>query len=128
MPNIEPKVVRANQFVLADENGETRATLSIGRHGPELSLWDENGLGRAQLTVRNDGPVLGLWDENGTGRAELIVKNAGPILILSDKNGKTRAELGVSGTESRDGTTAQHSESTLTLFNPEGRVIWQSPR
>jgi hypothetical protein len=43
VPNIEPKVVRANQFVLADENGETRAELTVKNAGPELSLWDENG-------------------------------------------------------------------------------------
>lgn len=56
MANSDPKVIRANRFVLEDENGETRATLSMGRHGPELSLWDENGKGHAELTVRNDGP------------------------------------------------------------------------
>jgi len=65
VPNIEPKVVRANQFVLADENGETRAELTVKNAGPELSLWDENGKLRNVLMVGENGPSLTLFDENG---------------------------------------------------------------
>jgi len=38
-----PKVIRANEFILEDENGVTRAVLSALKDGPNLVLYDEKG-------------------------------------------------------------------------------------
>ena len=143
-------VIRAKGFVVEDENGKTRAMLDMNKDVPRLRLFDEkgkplvsldaskdgaglfladeNGKLRAGLIANKDGPMLKLADQNGTLRVLLDASKGRPGLSLADKNGKTRAELGVSGTESRDGTIVQHPEFTLTLFDPEGKVIWQSPR
>lgn len=37
------KVIRASQFILEDENGKSRATLSASRGSPRVALFDENG-------------------------------------------------------------------------------------
>jgi hypothetical protein len=96
--------LRARKFVLADENGKSRA-----------SLW-----------VDKDGPILALVDANGKIRAMLMVDTNGPRLALADENGKTRALLG-SETLTRDGKTINYPESTLTLSGPDGKVLWKTP-
>ena len=87
------KVVRANQFVLEDETGKTRARLRMSRSGPELVLCDEKGNPRAELSVDKDRPRLALLDEDGKGRAVLSVSKGGASVSLSDEKGKTRASL-----------------------------------
>ena len=44
MPKKEPEVkeVRANRFILEDENGKPRAELSMEKDGPCLHLFDKN--------------------------------------------------------------------------------------
>ena len=41
--NTGPKVIRANQFILEDETGKTRARLGVDQDGPGLTLIDETG-------------------------------------------------------------------------------------
>jgi hypothetical protein len=40
---IEPKVIRANQFILEDENGKPRVGLIVSKGGPGLDLYVANG-------------------------------------------------------------------------------------
>ena len=60
-----PKVIRANRFIVEDANGKTRATLSVDKDGPVLSLLDEKGKVRAGLPVSKGVPGLALIDEKG---------------------------------------------------------------
>jgi hypothetical protein len=96
--------------------------------GPSLSLVDENGESRAFLSVLKDGPALSLVDENGESRAFLSVLKDGPALGLADKNGKTRATLGISKTTTPDGKVISYPESSLLLWDPNEKVIWMAPR
>ena len=59
------KVMRANQFILEDEDGTVRAALTVDTDGPQLILCDGTGVIRARLTVDDDGPQLRLTDETG---------------------------------------------------------------
>jgi hypothetical protein len=52
------KVIRANEFVLEDENGKARAGLAAFKDGPGLGLSDAKGTPRAGLAAFKDGPVL----------------------------------------------------------------------
>ncbi len=143
------KVIEANRFNLLDENGESRACfsvlkdgpglrlydengeplviLSISKEGPGLSLYDENGEFRAGLAVSKDGPVLGLCDENEKDRFRLGVSKDGPALQLYDDNGKGRASLGVSQITTPDGKVTTYPESSLLLFDPNSRLLWEAP-
>jgi len=80
------KEIRANCFILEDENGKRRALLDMGMGGPSLSLLDENGKPRAVLAVIKEGPTLGLLDENGKSRALLAASKDGPELSMYDEN------------------------------------------
>ena len=102
------KTVRANNFVLEDETGKVRATLTVLKDSPSLELYDKNGKFRVGLSDSGlmlfdkngkQGATLdtflglALFDENGKVCAGL---DASLGLMLSDKNGKTRAALGMS--------------------------------
>jgi len=80
--------IRANGFVLEDENGKLRAALSMLKNGPSLMLLDENGSLRGGLGVTKDGSGLALYDENSNTRVALSVEKDGPSLTLVDENGK----------------------------------------
>src|SRR5512139_446038 len=65
------KVIRANEFILEDQNGKTRAMFALTKDGPWLALLDENEKHRVGLTVSKTGPGLALLDENGKFRVTL---------------------------------------------------------
>jgi hypothetical protein len=114
----EPKVIRANQFVLEDHNGRTRAVLDVSKDGaPGLYLYDDNSKPRAMLGVTTYGSVLALCDKNGKTLVSLTVSNDGSSLRLSDDNGKARARLDVGN----DGVPG------LALLYENGVKIWSKP-
>ena len=118
MANTEPKVIRANQFVLEDENGKTRAVLDVGKDGvPGLYLYDDTGTPRIMLGVSKGGSVLALCDKNGKTIISLTVSNDGSSLRLSDDNGKTRAVLDMGN----DGVPG------LALLYANGVRMWSKP-
>ena len=49
-------------------------------------------------------------------------------MILLDRDGNVRAELGVTTTVDRRGAEIKTAESSLTLFDAKGDLIWQAPR
>jgi hypothetical protein len=61
------KEVRANKFVLVDENGNPRAELSVSSEGAWLTLRDEKFTPRVMLCVSDDfsGSCLELSGLNG---------------------------------------------------------------
>jgi len=116
--NSGSKVIRANQFVLEDANGKTRAVLDVDKDGvPGLYLYDDNGTPRAMLGVGNYGSVLAMFDQNGKNRVSLAVSNDGTSLRLSDDKGKPRARL----TVGNDGVPG------LALLYENGVNIWSRP-
>jgi len=110
------KVVRAQEFILEDEDGEVCATLGAGADGSALLLKDENGKPRVTLCASKDGPILRLYDENGNARATLGAFKDGSVLGLFDENEKASATLSLN----KDGPI-------LRLSGPNGKVSWQAP-
>ena len=82
------KGIRANRFIVVDENGKTRAWMVADEGGSELVLADENHKRCAWLSIGEGGPVLTLFDENGKTRVALSAAEDGPKLKLFDDNGK----------------------------------------
>ena len=104
------KVIRANEFILEDENGKARARLTMTKDGPVVGLSDEKGNPRAIMSELKDGPALTLWDENHKVSAMLTAFKYGSRLILSDEKGEIRAGLAVT----KDGPELQ-------LIDEEGK-------
>jgi hypothetical protein len=128
------KVIRANSFVLEDENGKMRATLAMTENGPMFSLSDENSKTRAALRVAKDIPSLSLHDVDGKERASLMVGKLGPYLTLYDENDKLRADLSVGRDSSSLSLSDENGKERVVLgmfdepdlvpFDENGELIW----
>ena len=128
------KVIRANGFVLEDENGKMRATLAMTEDGPKLSLSDENGRTHAALRVAKEMPSLSLHDVEGKERASLMVGKLGPYLTLYDENDVLRADLSVGNDSSSLSLSDDNGEErvvlgifdepNLVLFDENDELIW----
>ncbi len=143
------EVIRSKKFEVVDDQGKTRAFLGITDVGSILIMKDETGKPLAWLSVTEDdsrlvveqktskrraslvaseyNTSLDMYDKTGKGRAWLTVSEDGPVLSIGDKTGKGRASLGVSTVTTSDGKSITYPESTILLFGPNGRVLWQAP-
>ncbi len=139
IPRAVSKVVEAERFVLRDATGKIMAILGTepGVPAPKLFLYDQNGKTRAMLSVLADGtPGLALFDQNGKGRAGLLLLASGaPGLGLHDQNGKNRLLLSVgaddtpglalldqNGKERARLTVVPDGSPSLGLFDQSGKV------
>jgi hypothetical protein len=116
--NTGPNVIRANQFILEDDKGTTRAVLDVDKDGePGLYLYDDKGTPRVIMGVGAHGSVLALCDMNGKTLVSLAVSNDGSSMRLSDERGKPRLRL----TVGNDGVPG------LALLYENGVNIWSKP-
>jgi hypothetical protein len=133
------KEVRANHFVVEDENGKVRAVLAVFKDGPGLTLADENGNPRAMLIMGKGGPALTLSDENGKVRAGLNATKETAGLTLADENGKNRAALVVGKNGPQVGLSDDKGKTRvfmsvlkerplLALLDENDKPIWQVPQ
>ncbi len=87
------KVIEANEFVVKDESGKTRAKLTTG----SLILNNENGDKRLVLwgEEKRGGPGIVLFSSNDQKQQISILRTAEGLLAfgINDKNGKTRVFL-----------------------------------
>jgi len=117
---IEANVLVAKAFVLTDQNGMQRAELSMTGGAPGLSI---SGTDKASalLAVNSDGPFLLLSGPQG----ELSVNL--DLIQLSDRQG-FRSVLGVTNIVfPTTGESHKTSAAALTMFDKEGKLIWQAP-
>lgn len=115
-------VVTAQEFRLADKNGNIRAVMNTDADGePGLVMFDKSGTPRLQLDSYETTPSLILMDENGKKRAYYGMSSptGDGALTFSGANGAEVASLQISGGASRfslmDGagdSRAQWSAST----------------
>jgi len=90
------------------------------------------GPGKSRIDLITKGedysPSLTMDDAAGKTRVDLSITDGASSLDLSDKEGKVRAAFGSTGLEStKTGATEQTAESSLVLFDKEGKVIFRVP-
>jgi hypothetical protein len=123
-----PAQIVAQNFVLVDANGRTRAKLFFDTWGARLDFFNEAGKPRMTLDTVGDAPFLRLFDKAGNTRVSLDIVGDAPTLSLLDKAGKERAALGTTELKNTaTGSTETRAESSLVLFNERGRVLWEAP-
>ena len=79
------KVIRANMFLVEDDNGRTRARLGMSNIGTSLDLFDEQGICRALMNLSENGIALFLVDENDNTRVTLGVSKTVSGLVVWDE-------------------------------------------
>jgi hypothetical protein len=140
-------VVRARRFMVQNEDGKLRASLGSegltlfdraekvrailefnASAGSSLRLWGAAEYGMAEISVSTPtGASLRLYD-SAILRAKLSLFSGAPNLELYDAAGKVRAALGNTHLEdARTGEVRTRSESSLVLFDKDGKVMREIP-
>jgi hypothetical protein len=117
-------------LALSDAAGKTRADLTVLSDAtPGLGLYDAAGKTRATLSVLDGTPDLALYDAAGETRAIVsLTKDNAPYLGLWDKNGTPRAVLGATSLQTiKTEGVRMRPESSLMLFDKDGKVMWKVP-
>ncbi len=114
----------------------TRVGTSLGLSATGGGLLGFSLLGKGEnghVYLGGGGPAtpvsFRLLDRQHKFRAVLELSDDGaPSLEMSDMNGNSRAVLGRGAlTTARTGATEQRPESSLVLFDKDGKVIWTAP-
>lgn len=100
-------VVTAGEFRLVAKGGKPIAALSTSPESGE--------------------PFLVLYGKDGKYRALLELAGDSPRLILRDSDSKTRVVLGSTELTTTKGAVRKRPESSLVMFNKDGKLIWSAP-
>jgi len=112
----------AYMFVLP--NGGPR--LSLIGDAANLTIASERRAGYATLKIEPDNnPVLSLEGENKGAALLTMLQDGSPSLTLYDPEGYRRAALEIK--EHRVPGNEPMPKSTLTLYDPNEKVIWSAP-
>jgi hypothetical protein len=102
--------VRAQHFILVDENRKERASLAADRAGSVfLVMFDAAGKTRANISVTPDGPAVILFDPSGQARTVL----GSTTLVPSHVN--------------ENGIVERGPASSLVLFDKNGKLLYREP-
>lgn len=126
-----PRELKAQAFVLVDENGHTRGELGFmpggdGARVPGLILWGKEG----RVTTQIDGfPSLNLLGKDERSRATLSVRSDDdPVLELIDSDGIKRLLVGRGDLKPQGADFVKQSPAfSLILRGPDGKVVWKTP-
>jgi len=126
-----PGELKAQAFVLVDEDGHTRGKLGFlpggdGARLPGLILWGKEG----RITTQIDGfPSFNLLGKDERSRATLSVRSDGdPVLELIDSDGIKRVLVGRGDLKPHGAEVIkQNPVFSLILRGPDGKVVWKAP-
>jgi hypothetical protein len=90
------RTVEAEQFVLKDSKGKTRAILGTQQEEPFLALLDPTGKPRAAVAIHGEDPHLLLYDRLGQPKLRLSVRGDWPELGMCDWHGHPETSLSMS--------------------------------
>lgn len=132
-----PSTITAQRFVLTDAAERSRAELAMAEDGPVLAFYDAGGTPRIKLGMTQDTSGLIIYDESGRRFAKLEVREPG--LILYNEQGQPAAALGVHALGGSLvlydyagvrrvllGMDPVTQSPRLTVFNPNGEVVWSA--
>lgn len=93
-----------------------------------IEVTGSSGAGKVALQSTNNMPGVELYAADQFRPVASLVASEGACLRLYDAKGTIRASLGSSKSTDADGATTAHPESTLILFDENGRAKWSSLR
>lgn len=135
-------VIRAHEFVLVEEQGETRAILGLSEFGPTLEMYNEQGEPRVTLDSSEFRTRLALYDKWGERGAVLYagIGESGlemfgyskdvpcaklSVLGISEYSGLILAD---EQEEIRAFLVASKYATGLSLYDDQGKETWRTPR
>jgi len=109
------RTVEADEFVLLDREGRSRAKMMVTDGGPELCMFDEDGQKRLELRQTQIGSGLRLFDANEVPVVALQLPQAANRAHLEIKSPQGSSLTRASGYSVRD--AAEHGRLHLSLLN-----------
>ncbi|HWB20194.1 MAG TPA: hypothetical protein VG711_07840, partial [Phycisphaerales bacterium] len=108
--------IRANEFILQEDNGRVAATLRVlDNHNASLTFMDQEGKGRIVIGNSSDGAIISILDPKSQARIALATDKVGnPNITLMDSRGSINARL-ESSNESAMLVFCRESVPTLML-------------
>jgi hypothetical protein len=77
----EPKKQHSSEYLLSDEKGNKRATLSLHDGQPALRFFDERGVERGRIQITGDGLTSRFYSERGTFASGSSLEKGGLALL-----------------------------------------------
>jgi hypothetical protein len=111
-----PTEVKAAKFVLVDDQGISRGTLTMENGGPAFVLTDSKGKGVIRLQVPKvpDKAAMYLSDPAESTDAELAMTQTGPVLHFNDRVGN-RIRL----------ATNELNAPLAAVYDAEGKKVFE---
>ncbi len=114
---------------------------SLSLHGPKskahLVAWKDTAQLSLDSDTRTEEELTRLFDRdvakyialmNKSGISLVTTSREGSQIELRDPNGKSRAVLGSASLETtHTGAVTKRAESSLVLFDKQGKVLWKAP-
>jgi len=103
---------------------------AISLQGQDIRLLSKDGKVMAALAVSPDTgePFFIINGKDGKNRIMLNLEQGSPQIVLRDNNAQTRLVLGTYEMTSRTrGTIEKRPESSMVMFNKDGKLIWSAP-
>lgn len=115
-------------LTFADTKNIPTTILSSANNAGSLTFYDSKGRPRIIVSSDHLGQGILLNDAKGTPRIDLSNMKSYVNIAVNDSNGNSRALLGNSQTVNKfTGAKTTTSESTITLFDTKGNVLYQRP-
>ena len=134
-------------LMMYDAKGESRLVMGLNERGPAIKMKDERGQARAVwreslllmsdtqgryrtgFYVNDDLPRLDMREIQRNLRIGISLdENGGPAINLTDETGQLRTAIGVTPLKvTNTGETRRTAPSTITLFDKDGKGLWQAP-
>jgi hypothetical protein len=111
---------------LVNESKKHFNELRVDKYGSGIIFGNNIARSQAYLGMDANSPTLRLSDEHSSPRAEMTLHKYGPALQFYDEKLNLRFVAGRALTETPDGISFSYPESSLILFGPDGKVIWNA--
>lgn len=111
----QSRIIEANQFVLLDRFGRSRATMAATDNGSVISMFDEEGKKRLELSQTSAASGLSLFDSDESPVASLQLPQNNESACLEIRSSQGSSSTKADGFSVHD--AADHRRLTLALIN-----------
>ncbi|MGB9594796.1 MAG: hypothetical protein ACPL7B_00835 [Candidatus Poribacteria bacterium] len=117
-----------SKFIFDGKSAIAQEEISI--QAQDFRLVSKDGKVKAALSISPDTgePFLIINGKDGKYRLMLNLDHDSPQIILRDDKAQTRLVIGTTEITNRiKGTIERRPESSLIMFNKDGKLIWSAP-
>ena len=119
-----------SKFIFDGKSAIAEDSQETSLQAQDIRLVNKDGKVMAALAISPDTgePFLFINGKDGKYRLMLNIDHGSPQVILRDNNAQSRLIIGSSEITSRNkGTVEKRPESSMVMFDKDGKLIWLAP-